>query len=129
MEPDYGSPSFSGPKPSKVTTIATLSLISGIVNIIWGGVLTILVIIGSFGIGIICAPLTVLPTVLGIFEVIYATRLMADPPRPHKNAQVLAILEICGILYGNILSLVAGILALIFGNEPEVQNYFASLSQ
>ena len=129
MEPDYGSPSYGGPKPGKVTTIATLSLISGIVNIIWGAVLTILVVIGSFGIGIICAPLTILPTVLGIFEILYATRLMADPPRPHPNAQVLAILEICGILYGNILSLVAGILALMYGNDSEVQDYYKRLSQ
>jgi hypothetical protein len=86
-------------------------------------------VIGSFGIGIICAPVTILPTILGIFEIIYATRLMADPPRPHPNAQILAILEICGILYGNVLSLVAGILALMYGNDSEVQDYFASLSQ
>ena len=106
-----------------------MTLISGIVNIIWSGILTILVVIGSFGLGILCIPVTALPSVLGIFEVIYATRLMANPPRPHKNAQVLAILEICGVLYGNILSLVAGILALVYNNDPEVQNYFASLSQ
>jgi len=60
--------------------------------------------------------------------IIYAAKLLSDPPSPVKPSQALAILEICAILIANVISLVTGILALVFYNEPEVQKYFAGLS-
>jgi hypothetical protein len=115
-------------KPSKVNTLAILTLISGITNIIAGLVITVVVVVSTVGIGLLCIPLTLAPSVLGIFEIIYATKLMATPPRPVKNPMVIPILEICAILYGNVLSVVAGILGLVFGNEPEVQEFFQRTS-
>jgi hypothetical protein len=78
--------------------------------------------------GVLCAPITLLPTVLGVFEILYAVKIIADPPQPVKFSQTIAILEICCILYGNGLSLVVGILALVFYNEPSVKDYFAALN-
>ncbi|MDY7080154.1 MAG: hypothetical protein SXV54_25010, partial [Chloroflexota bacterium] len=108
-------------KPGIVTAISAMTLISGILNVLWTFGLAASTVMGTFGIGILCAPLTILPLVLGIFEIIYATRLLSDPPRPTRPSPVIAILEICCILFGNVTSLVIGILALVFYNQPDVQ--------
>ena len=114
-------------KPGKVQAITIMMLINGILNILVSLGLTISVVIGTFGTGLVCAPLTILPGVLGIFEVIYAARLLSDPVRPVKNLQTIAILEIVAVLFGNGISLVVGILNLVFLSEPEVKAWLASI--
>ena len=113
-------------KPAKVQTMAILVLINGILNIVWGGILALL---GIFTIvGILCAPILILPMVLGVFELIYALNLLADPPKVKGPSQAIAILEICDIFFLNIFGVVVGVLSLIFMNEEENKDYFASLS-
>ncbi len=113
-------------KPGKVNVIILLTLISGVVNIFLALAGTSAVVLGTLGIGLICcAPLTVLPGALGIFEILYAFDLMATPPKPVRPNQTIAILEILTILYGNILGAVTGIVALVLYSEPEVKAYFA----
>lgn len=114
-------------KPAKVQTMAILVLINGVVNIAWGGVLGILIIAGTLGIGLLCAPILILPVVLGVFEIVYGINLMAEPPKVKELSMPLAILEICNILFLNIYGVVVGILSLVFMNEPEVKGYFADL--
>jgi hypothetical protein len=65
---------------------------------------------------------------LGVFELIYAARLLQVPPRPQQPSQLLAILEICVIVTGNVVSLVIGILALVFYGDPAVRAYFAAIN-
>lgn len=116
-------------KPQKVQAIAIMILVNGILNILYGIILTITVVVGSLFLGIVCAPLTILPSVLGIFEVIYAAKLIPTyPTQPVKPTQTLPILEIVAVLSGNFISLVAGILNLVFFNDPEVEAYFAALN-
>ncbi len=112
-------------RPVKVQTMAILVLINGILNIIWGGILALLGVLSV--IGLVCAPILILPMVLGVFELIYALNLLADPPKVKKPSQAIAILEICDILFLNIFGVVVGVLSLIFINEDEVKDYFASL--
>ncbi len=112
-------------RPVKVQTMAILVLINGILNIVWGGILALFGVITI--IGILCAPILILPMVLGVFELIYALNLLADPPKVKKPSQAIAILEICDILFLNIFGVVVGVLSLIFINEDEVKDYFASL--
>jgi hypothetical protein len=114
-------------KPGKVQAIAIMMLINGILNIMAGLGVTASIVLGTIGIGIICAPVTILPAVLGIFEVIAASRLLSDPVKPAKNLQTIAILEIVAIVCGNGLSLIVGILNLVFLSEPEVKAYLASI--
>jgi hypothetical protein len=121
------SPSL-GEKPGQVTTITIMTLISGITNILASLVWSLLIVVGTVGVGILCVPVTILPGVLGVFEIIYAAKLLSNPPRPVQPSQVLSILEICAILFANVLSLVTGILALVFYNDPQVQEYFARLN-
>ncbi|MBI4730850.1 MAG: hypothetical protein HY781_01735 [Chloroflexi bacterium] len=118
----------TGQKPGMVQAIAIMTLINGILNIIWGLSLTGTVAIGTMFIGLLCAPVTILPSVLGIFEILYAVKLMSNPPQPVKPSQTIAILEICCILLGDVLSLVVGILALVFYNDANVKAYFARIN-
>jgi hypothetical protein len=115
-------------KPAMVQAIAVMTLVNGIINIVYAFGITLLIIIGTLGIGILCAPLTILPGILGIFEILYAVKLLPEPPKPMKPNQTLAILEICAILAGNVVSLVVGILNLVFYNDERVKAYFANLN-
>ena len=115
-----------GDSPGLVKTIALLTLINGIVNIFWGLIATVTV---TASIILIClAPLAILPTVLGIFEIIYAIKLLSNPPQPVQPSNTIAILEIVCLLAGNVFSMIVGILALIFYNDPQVKEYFARLN-
>lgn len=115
-------------KPGMVQTIAVMTLVNGVLNIIYACVATLLIVILTFGIGCLCAPLTILPGVLGIAEILYAIKLLPDKPQPTKPNQILAILEICAILTGNFVSCVIGILNLIFYNDEDVKAYFAEIN-
>ena len=113
-------------KPTLVNVIAWTTLASGIVNIIWG--------LAASGtalatvIGIICTPITILPTVLGIFEILYAAKLLSDPPQLVKPSTNIAVLEIVCVLAGNIFAMVVGILSLVFYNDQTVKDYFDRLN-
>jgi hypothetical protein len=115
-------------KPGMLTAIGIMTLVNGIFNIIWGLSVTAGIVFGTLFIGIICAPITILPLILGIFEIIYALKLLANPPQPVQPNQTLAILEIVAIVSGNVLSAIVGILVLVFYADPTVKNYFAWLN-
>ncbi len=115
-------------KPGMLTALSIMTLVNGILNIMWGLGATLAVAVGTFGLGLLCAPITILPSILGIFEIIYAARLMATPPQPVRPNQTIAILEICCIVAGGVISAAVGIVALIFYNDPAVQGYFARLN-
>jgi hypothetical protein len=113
-------------KPGLVTAVAVMTLISGIANIFWGLCLS-LVALGTL-VGIVCIPFTVLPTILGIFEIIYVAKLLGNPPQPVQPANTLAILEIVCVLTGNVFSMIVGILSLVFYNDVVVQDFFTRLN-
>jgi uncharacterized membrane protein len=123
----YQQDHYKGPevKPGELTAVAVMTLISGFTNI--GAAITWSLIALSTIVGIVCIPVTILPAILGVFEIIYAINLLANPPKVKEPSQLLAIFEISMILTGNILSLVSGILALVLYNNPNVQGYFAQL--
>lgn len=113
-------------KPGEVTAIAIVTLISGILNITLG-----LGLIVTFTLGIvtiICIPFALYPIILGILEIIYAARLLPNPPKPVEPAQYLAIMQIIDIVFGNVISLAAGILALVFYSDQKVKDYFAEIN-
>ncbi len=110
-------------KPTLVNVIIWMTLASGILNFFWG-----LVALLALWWTIICIPFTILPTVLGIFEIIYAAKLLSNPPQAVQPSTTIAILEIVCILAGNIFSVVVGILALVFYNDQTVRDYFARLN-
>ena len=122
------STSYDSTRPGMVQAIAIMTLVNGILNILASLGVTVGIVVGTLGIGLLCAPITIAPLVLGIFEIIYGVNLMAEPPKVTKPNQAIAILEICCIIIGNVVSLVIGILALVFYNDEEVKAYFNQLS-
>jgi hypothetical protein len=79
-------------------------------------------------VGIICIPFTILPTILGVFELIYAAKLFSNPAQPVQPSTNIAVFEIASVLTGNVFSMVVGILALVFYNDTIVTDYFARLN-
>ncbi len=115
-----------GDSPGLVKTIGVITLISGIVNIFWGLIATAIVVPTII---LAClAIFTILPTILGVFEIIYALKLLNNPPQPIQPSTTIAILEILTVLTGNVFSMIAGILSLVFYNDPQVKEYFATLN-
>lgn len=109
------------PKPGKVQAMEVMLLVNGVLNIILG----ISLITGAFSsfLGVLCLPLSILPAVLGVFEVIYGYRMISQKPVKSKDLKVIAICEIVSILYGNVISMVVGILNLAFLDENQVKQY------
>lgn len=113
-------------KPTLVNVIAWMTLASGVTNLIWG--------VAASGtalatvVGIICIPFTILPTILGVFELIYAAKLFSNLAQPVQPSTNIAVFEIASVLMGNVFSMVVGILALVFYNDTLVKDYFARLN-
>ncbi len=123
----YAAPPAFPRKPGALTAVGVMTLLNGLFNIAYGLTLT-------FGfaitiVGLICTPLTIIPTILGIFETIYAIRLLKNPlARGTRPSQALAIWEIIAVVTGNLFSPVVGILALVFYNDANVAAYFAEIN-
>ncbi|MFL7791123.1 MAG: hypothetical protein AB8I69_03205 [Anaerolineae bacterium] len=127
-------PTSQGGKPGKVQALAIMTLIDGILNIVivgfgWGlGILS--VVLGTAGIGfpmLLCCPVPIYAIVLGILEIILAAKLLPEPAKVKEFPKYLAVMQIINVISGAILSIVTGILALVFANDPEVVSYFASI--
>ncbi len=113
-------------KPTLVMTIAILTLINGIVNIFWGLAATATVV--STLVLACLAGFTLLPTILGVFEIVYAAKLLAEPVEPLRPSQPIAVFEMLCVLTGNVFSMIVGILSLVFYNDPQVKEFFAHLN-
>jgi hypothetical protein len=118
--------SYTNQKPGLFTTIAVMTLASGIINLFWGFIASATAL-GTL-VGVVCLPITILPTILGVFEIIYAAKLLSAQPEPVQPSQSIAVLEILTFFIGNIFSMVVGILTLIFYNDVTVKEYFARIN-
>jgi hypothetical protein len=116
-----------GGKPGKLQAVVIMTLIDGIVNIIYGLILAVSMLIGAlgtFGITCLCIPAGLYAVVVGVLEIIAATKLLPEPPKAQEFPKYLAIMQIINAVSLNVLSVVTGILALVFANDPEVVAYF-----
>ncbi len=117
---------YTDQKPGLYTAIAVMTLTSGIINLVWGFVSSATAL--STIIGVVCLPITILPTILGAFEIAYAAKLFSNQAEPAKPSPSIAWFQISMILYLNFFSAVVGILNLIFFNDQAVKEYFARLN-
>src|SRR5258706_9855186 len=113
-------------KPTLVNVIAWTTLVSGIVNLFWGIAASHTAL--ATVIGFICIPITILPTLLGIFELIYSAKLFSNPPQEIKPSTNIAVFEIACVLTGNVFSMAVGILSFVFYNDTIIKDYFARLN-
>jgi len=121
-------PQNTSEKPGMFTALSILTLVSGILNIFYGLTITGLIVVGTIGLGLLCAPITILPSIFGVFEILYAIKLLSNPQQPVRFSQAIAIIEICCFITGNVLSAVAGVLALVFYNDASVKAYFEKIN-
>ena len=119
-------------RPGMVSAIAIMTLVSGIVNLFWG-IVAFGTAVASLGLALICLGpllgLAILPSILGIFEILFAAKLLSTPPQRVQPSTSIAVMEICTILVGNVFTMVAGILTLVFYNDPQVKDYFNRLNE
>jgi hypothetical protein len=113
-------------KPGKIQAIGIMTMINGILNIMAGITATVGVVLGTLGIGLLCAPLTLIPSILGVVEVVYSLKVINNPPQNVKPWTTLAVIEICCIVWGNVISAVVGVINLVFFNDIEVKAWFDS---
>jgi len=116
VPPPIGAPE----KPSQLQVLGVLTLVSGIINCIIG-ILWVFTIIWMLP--------AAYSVVLGILEIIYATKLMANPVRTDRIAKHIAIMQIINIVNGALLAVVVGILALVWTNEPKVKDYLTAVGR
>lgn len=113
--------------PAKITTIGILCLVDGILNILYGlAAIFGLAFFGiaTLGIGCLLLPLGLYPLVLGVLGMIYGIKLLSTPPRPAGPARWLAVMQIVNVLWGNVISLVVGIVNLVLFTDREVVAFF-----
>ena len=112
-------------KPGNVQVIGILILVSGAINILSGLGITVAVVLGTLGLGLLCLPLTLVPVGVGIYELITGIRVLSD--QAAGNITVVGGLEIASILWANFLSMICGIVVLVFYSDPETKNYFEDI--
>jgi hypothetical protein len=114
-------------RPGKLQAVVIMTLIDGILNILYGLILAVTMgigAIGTLGITCLCVPAGIYAVVVGVLEILAATKLMPEPPKVQEFPKYVAVMQIINIISGNVFSAVVGILALVFGNDPEVVAYF-----
>jgi hypothetical protein len=109
--------SLQGGKPGKLTAVAVVTLAAGVLNCLAG----LVWILGCWT--IICTPFCI---TLGVFEILYAVKLLAEPVKVRELSRTMAVVQIVAIILLNPVSVTAGILSLVFAEDPEVKAYFAA---
>lgn len=103
---------------SKPMGVAVPMLVSGITNLVYAATATLSALafgVATLGIGCACLIVPVPAIILGIFELKMFNKLNGPGPyTQHKsNAHTIAIIQIISLLFGNVVSCVCGIVALV----------------
>ncbi len=132
-------------KPSSLRTLAVLTLVSGIWNCVTAlfgflayqsQVAPIVARYAQWGqqlpakaqlLQLYLVAMIVYCIVLGIMEILYATRLLPDPVKVSGPAKYLAVMEIAAIASGSWFALIVGCVALSTYGKDKVKNYFVRL--
>ena len=104
-------------KPGQITAIAVLCLVSGILDCL--GFVTVFML----------WPGGLYSLVVGIFELIYAAKILSDPVRTSRPSTAVAVLQIVNIINCSGLAVVTGILSLVFYSDPRVKSYFHEMAR
>ena len=121
--PELMSPAAPGPgmpmyevKPGKVQAIAIMTLIGGI-----------LATLGALGwaLATFCIWIPfVYGLVYGIMAIVNGSKMLGSRPwEGYRSAKTMGIMMIINIINCDVISLVMGIIILVFLNDPQVSNY------
>jgi hypothetical protein len=104
------------PKPGKVQAIAIMTLVGGILALVYGVILLLSTLF--------LWPPAYYGIVLGIMATIKGSKLIGQQGHLQTAPKAIAIMQIVNILNCDVPNVVMGILTLIFLNEPEVRAYY-----
>ena len=113
--PGPGMPGY-GVKPGKVQAIAIMTLIGGI-----------LATLGALGwaLATFCIWIPfIYGLVYGIMAIVNGSKMLGSRPwEGYRSAKTMGIMMIINIINCDVISLVMGIIILVFLNDPQVSNY------
>jgi len=115
------------PKPGKVTAMGIITICSGAINAMLALIYffyVLLVGLATFGIGCIFIIFPLYLGLVAIFEIMYGIKLLANPMRLERPSIAVPVLQFTTVIACSVLAVVAGILNLVFGSDPEVKAYF-----
>lgn len=117
-------------KPGLLEASAILTIISGGLHLLAFVTLFLTLLALAIGtLGILCCllPLAFVPLFLGLYEIRYGLRLLANPAGVFEANRTLAIVQICLIVFGNVVACTAGIVSLIAYSDERAVRYFSAL--
>jgi len=109
-------------KPGLLQSIIIMTLIDGILNILWAFTLMSGLVVSI--IGIICLPLALYPLILGIVEIVYGIGGLQGNKWDKEPPRFLAWMQIGNIVVGDPISVIVGVLALVFYGDERVREYY-----
>lgn len=122
-----GSPNLDdGSKPPGiVTAMGIIVLVGGaldiVVNLFWA-LYCLMIGVATFGLGLLCCVVPIVGLVSGTLNLIHGIKMVQNPALP--PSQPLAIAQICSIIWCSALTMVGGILILVFSKNPEVVAWY-----
>lgn len=122
---------ISGPTgaagPGKASAVGIITLIGGC----WAALSTLGILIftlifgiGTFGFGCLFGIFAILPGTTAIMGIIQGTKLIGKEASRQKAPVVVAILQICSILYLDLIGCGLGIANLVLQNDPAVKAFY-----
>lgn len=119
--PREPSPGAERPAEWPPSNLQVALLVSGILNILGGAgaiVWTGVFALGSMGLGLCCCPLGLAPLIVGIMQCMdYAGAPRMQVRQYLDRSYVWGIINIAFILFGNVFTLICGILQLVWVSE------------
>ncbi len=113
--------------PGKVQAIGILHLIAGIQNVLMA-ILWIFtsfsVLLATFGLGFLACCIPFIYGGLAIIEIYSGIRHLSSDHTGLRPPMLVGIVEIFGILGCGMISVVSGVLTLVFLQDPEVAAYY-----
>ena len=128
------------PRPGALTAVGIVQLISGGLNVamMWwlagtaagtlGGMCTGLLTLGVFPIGVLCGVISMVLIPVGILEIVSGIIILAAPARCRTLAMVTGIIELVSLIFGGLLSAIAGLVTIILLRDENVTRYLNGLS-
>ena len=125
--------SRSGERPGKVQAIAIMTLIGGIMATLvslavlsYVGFVGLFMGVSTFGVGCLCClwPGPYYGLTAGILAIVKGSQLLGARARSLPPPRGTAILLIVNIVNFDVVSLVLGIIVLVFCSDPEVEEFY-----
>ena len=104
-------------KPGKVQAVGIMTLIGGILAVLWAGGMMITI----YG---LCWPGTYYSLVVGILAIVKGAQLLGDRAADQAPPMGIAVMQIINVINCDFVNLTLGIINVVFLGDNEVKRYF-----